>query len=904
VKHLRVHLYVLSVLLAAFLSGAYVPIQNWLLQFRYDAVQRDASGNVALVEIDAKSIDYIGAWPWSRQVYALAADKLRQVGANDVFFDIDFSSSSLIAGDEAFAAALQRAGGSYILPIFRQLLSKNHGEGLHVNKPLREFARSSWSALVNIPVDGDGVVRRYFFGGAINGEMIPSAAALLAGTGNLRAGTFLIDYGIRSASIPTLSFADLLKMPANELSFLRNKKIVIGGTALELGDRVNSPSGQILPGPFLQVLATESLLQNRALQFTAPAVSAALIFLLIALMALLWRQSAGRRVGVLVCIALVVEASAELVQLKFPIIVDTALFNTAIAAYLAAVALDEIDFKSLIGKIAERRFERVTLSLGEGLACVDGDGKIDFWNPAAEKIFGYQASDLIGKNLLAVCPSLSDAVGQFSCEGLRSDGGKTIEIDCARKNGALFPLEVCISAWEGARGRHLGLIMRDISQRKRETERIRYLAEYDSLTGIANRNKLKEYLAQRVRDSQQVALMLVGVDRFKELNDIHGHSFGDQILRVIARQLSKLAGKDSFVARGGGDEFAIVLHGGDVREYARGVAEAVKLCMGELENIPFRVTACIGVAIFPFDCDSAEALLGNSDLALSRAKALGREQSVFFDQSFRTELEKRTLLESELVRAVDKREFELFYQPQVDLSDGRLLGAEALIRWRHPEKGILSPAAFLPTLNSSSLAGLVSNWVLETACIQARRWELAGHAIQIGVNLSPLQLESRDLCADVRRVLEKTGLSSDLLELELTEDILLSDTKRAFDTFSALRSLGVRVAFDDFGTGYASLSYLKRFQFDRLKIDQTFVRELKAESDDAAIVSSTVSLSRALGLDVIAEGIESKETVQLLLDMGCRQGQGYFFGKPMPASDFNKTMLKKADLADEPVAAA
>jgi diguanylate cyclase (GGDEF)-like protein/PAS domain S-box-containing protein len=894
VKHLRVHLYVLCVLLAVFLSGAYVPVQNWLLQFRYDSVQRNASENVALIEIDAKSIDYVGAWPWSRQIYAFAIDKLTQVGANDVFIDIDFSSSSRVAGDEAFAAALQRTGGSYILPIFRQLLSKDGKQSLHTNKPRPEFSQSSWSALVNVPVDTDGVVRRYFYGGTIDGELVPSAAALLAGTANIHTGTFLIDYGIRTSTIPSISFADLMRMPADQLSFLRNKKIVIGGTALELGDRANTPGGQILAGPLLQVLATESLLQNRALQFTSLNASVALAFLLVALMALLWKQSAARRVGVIVCAALVAEALAEFVQLKFPVVVDTSFFNAVAATYLGAVALDEIDFRSLLGRIAERRFERVTLSLGEGLACVDGAGKIDFWNPAAERIFGCLAHEVMGKNLSAVSSRLSEAVSQLSPAELHAEVGKTIEIDCVRKNGAEFPLEVCISAWDGESGRHLGLIMRDISQRKRETERIRYLAEYDSLTEIANRNKLKEYVTRKVQTSQQVALLLIGIDRFKELNDIQGHSFGDQVLRKVAQELSKVVGKDGLVARGGGDEFAIVLHGNDVREYARGIAEAVKLCLRELENIPFRVTACIGIAAFPLDCDSAEALMGNSDLALSRAKTLGREQCVFFDQSFRVELEKRTLLEAELVRAVDKREFELFYQPQVDLIDGRLIGAEALIRWRHPEKGIIPPAGFIATLNASPLAGLVSHWVLETACIEARRWEQVGLKIQIGVNLSPLQLESRDLCADVQRVLEKTGLSPELLELELTEDILLSDTKRAFDTFSAVRALGVKVAFDDFGTGYASLSYLKKFQFDRLKIDQTFVRELKAGSDDAAIVFSTVSLGKALGLEVIAEGIEKQETVQLLLDMGCRHGQGYFFGKPMPAAEFNATLKERS----------
>lgn len=892
-KHLRAHLYVLCVLLAVFISGAYVPIQNWLLQFRYDSIQRPASENVVLIAIDAKSIEYFGTWPWSRQIYASAIDKLTQLGANDVFIDVDFSSPSRIEADEALAVALKRAGGSYILPIFRQMLAKDHDRSLHTNKPRPEFSQSSWSALVNVPVDADGVVRRFFYGGEIDGEIVPSAGALLAGTTNICTGTFLIDYGIRSSTIPTISFADLIRMPVENLSFLRDKKVVIGGTALELGDRVNTPRGQILPGPYLQVLATESLLQNRALQFTSLNSSCALAFLLVVLMALIWKQSAARRLAVLVCAILVAEAVAEFVQIKFPVILDTSFFNVVALSYLVAVALDEIDFRRLLSRIAERRFERVTLSLGEGLACLDGSGKINFWNPAAEKIFGRPAEGVTGKYLSAVSSRLSETVDEISRTEPHLDAGKTLEINCVRQNGEKFPLEVCVSAWEGEGGRHLGLIMRDISQRKRETEQIRYLAEYDSLTEIANRNKLKEYVTRQVQISQSVALILIGIDRFKELNEVHGHLFGDDVLRVVARQLSKLVSNDGLVARGGGDEFAIVLHGGDVRNYARGIADAVKLCLCELEGIPFRLTACVGVAAFPFDCDSAEMLMGNSDLALSRAKILGREQCVFFDQSLRVELEKRTLLESELVRAVDKREFELFYQPQVDLTDGRLVGAEALIRWRHPEKGIIPPGLFISTLNASPLAGLVANWVMETACTQAHCWEQSGYRIQIGVNLSPSQLESRDLCANVRTVLQKTGLSPELLELELTEDILLSDTKRAFDTFSSVRALGVKVAFDDFGTGYASLSYLKKFQFDRLKIDQTFVRELKSGSDDAAIVSSTVSLSKALGLGVIAEGIEKQETVQLLLGMGCRQGQGYFFGKPMPADEFDKILKKR-----------
>ena len=255
------------------------------------------------------------------------------------------------------------------------------------------------------------------------------------------------------------------------------------------------------------------------------------------------------------------------------------------------------------------------------------------------------------------------------------------------------------------------------------------------------------------------------------------------------------------------------------------------------------------------------------------------------------ELESRLTLEAELAHAVERNEFELFYQPQVRLADGGLIGAEALIRWRHPVRGLVSPAEFMPVVNTSSISERIAGWVLETACRQARIWEQAGHSVRVGINLSPSQLQSGDLAASVAEMLKVTGLTPSLLELELTEDILLLDELRVLDTFLRIQELGVRVVFDDFGTGYASLTYLKKFPLDGLKIDRSFVLELRADSDDAAIVSSTVGLSKKLGLSVIAEGIENRATADLLVSMGCEEGQGYFFGRPMPAQAFEDQFL-------------
>jgi EAL domain-containing protein (putative c-di-GMP-specific phosphodiesterase class I) len=264
---------------------------------------------------------------------------------------------------------------------------------------------------------------------------------------------------------------------------------------------------------------------------------------------------------------------------------------------------------------------------------------------------------------------------------------------------------------------------------------------------------------------------------------------------------------------------------------------------------------------------------------------------VIFESTIRQELENRLTLESELALAADRGEFELFYQPQVRLIDGSLIGAEALIRWRHPVRGYVSPGEFMPVVNTSALSERIANWVMETAGRQARAWELSGNAVRVAINLSPSQLHSGDLAYSVAELLRTTGLTPSLLEIEVTEDILLHDEGRVLDMFKRIQQLGVRILFDDFGTGYASLSYLKKFPLDGLKIDRSFVLDLLADSDDAAIVGSTIGLSKQLGLTVVAEGIENRATADFLVSMGCEEGQGYFFGRPMPADAFKKQFL-------------
>jgi diguanylate cyclase (GGDEF)-like protein len=453
-------------------------------------------------------------------------------------------------------------------------------------------------------------------------------------------------------------------------------------------------------------------------------------------------------------------------------------------------------------------------------------------------------------------------------------------------------------------------VLRDISVRKREAERIRYLAEYDSLTGLANRDTLHVKLAAMIAAAEtkagEVALLVLGLDGFQQINDMLGHACGDLVLCAVSERLNAATGGAGIVARLSGDEFAVAIPYADIGETIAQLSERIELAF----NTPLsagtrqhRVKVSIGAATYPGGGRTAEELLSNSHLAFCRAKATRRGSYVIFENTIRAELEARLTLEAELALAAERNEFELFYQPQVRLTDGGLIGAEALIRWRHPVRGLVSPAEFMPVVNTSAISERIAAWVLETASKQARSWERAGHNVRVSINLSPSQLQAGDLATSVAEVLEATSLTPGLLELEVTEDILLLDEERVLDIFRRIQELGVRIVFDDFGTGYASLSYLKKFPLDGLKIDRSFVLELRADSDDAAIVGSTIGLSRQLGLSVIAEGIENRTIADLLVSMGCEQGQGYFFGRPMPAAAFESQFLAAATIQELETAA-
>lgn len=569
--------------------------------------------------------------------------------------------------------------------------------------------------------------------------------------------------------------------------------------------------------------------------------------------------------------------------------------NVANLKLLATLALDKMELRRLARahQAGENRFRQMSATSPAGIICADREGIIRFWNQGAEAMLGYSAAEAEGQSIDLIVPDRlrgghGGGLKHVAAGGKPKLVGQSVELWARHKDGSELPIELALSMWQDDGVASFGAIIRDLSSRRANEERLDRLAHRDHLTNLPNRLVLCQRLEAMVLARSEAALLVLDLDGFKQVNDTLGHSAGDRLLQDVAKRLLSVTGPLDTVARLGGDEFAIILPDCRADRGADLVAERLIQALSvpfTVDGLAFNLSASIGVAIFPMHGSEADELLSAADLALYAAKAEGRQRYHRYSPSLRQAALQQHALESELRHAYERGEFRLFYQPQVD-GAGRLMGAEALLRWEHPERGLQSPAAFLPFLEKSPLAIQVGQWVLQTACAQASVWRGITPSFRMGVNLFGLQLHNGDLGHEVQKVLHKFRLPAKNLELEVTENIILQQSDMALRMLQMLYDEGVSIAFDDFGTGYASLSLLKRYPLSRLKIDQSFVRNLGTSREDAAIVRSIVHMAKAFGLGVIAEGVETKEQQERLLAKGCDELQGYLLGRPMPAESF------------------
>ena len=552
----------------------------------------------------------------------------------------------------------------------------------------------------------------------------------------------------------------------------------------------------------------------------------------------------------------------------------------------------------------EARFRALVQNSFDIITIHDSNGVTLYESPAASRILGYPPGTLIGKTPfetlhpkdVARARDAFDALlrGEVSVAPVvmrfRHADGSWIHLEALGNNLLEHP---------GIRG--IVLTSRDVTERKRAEERVQYLANYDVLTGLPNRFLMQDRLTQAIahahRNRLRVALIHIDLDRFKVVNETLGYYVGDALLKQAAERVRKASRGADTVARVGGDEFTIVFPNVTSLQTLSAAAEVMLDDLAKpfpSEGQELFVSASVGISLYPDDARSVDELIKHADAAMSTAKHLGRNNFQFFTAGMNQEVQDRMLIEAGLRSAIHRNELSLVFQPKIDLATRRIFGAEALLRWKHPKLGMISPARFVPVAEEAGLVGQIGEWVLHTACRQIRQWQDAGHALQVAVNVSARQFQDYDVAELVKDIMRDTGVMASNLEIELTESAVMNDAEASIVTLERLAALGVQIAIDDFGTGYSSLSYLKRLPLDVLKIDQSFVRDISSDPNDAAIVRAIITLARSLGIKVIAEGVENEAQLAFLNAYGCHYAQGYLFGRPLTAPQFIKLVTTGA----------
>jgi len=542
----------------------------------------------------------------------------------------------------------------------------------------------------------------------------------------------------------------------------------------------------------------------------------------------------------------------------------------------------------------------------EGILVTDARGIIQSVNPAFTELTGFTEEEAVGQTPGLLSSGCHDeAFYRDMWDRLRREGAWKGEIWNRRKNGELYPELLTITAIHDDDGEttHYAGIFSDISKLKENEERIKNQAYYDPLTELPNRRLFDDRLSMAVahahRHGTRLGVMFLDLDRFKQINDIFGHNAGDDLLREVTGRLRRVVREDDTIARMGGDEFILlaadVADEDDMAHLARRILEIFQEPL-HIQETEVRVTGSIGISLYPDDAMEPEGLIRCADAAMYRSKDLGRNSFHFFTQAMNTHSFQQLTLESGLQRAIERDELWLAYQPVVDGSTGDLVGAEALVRWEHPEMGTVSPGKFIPLAEESGLILPLGEWVLDRVCSQLNTWEERAPGFRVSLNLSAHQIRQPDLCERTQAIIEERGTDPARLVFELTESALMEDTERTVALLRRVQSTGIAVAADDFGTGYSSLRYLKRFPLSFLKVDQGFVRELTENEEDAVIVEAVIGLAHSLGLTVVAEGVETDAQRAFLGQNNCDRIQGFLYGTPMPAEEFARQFLAPATI--------
>jgi predicted signal transduction protein with EAL and GGDEF domain/CHASE2 domain-containing sensor protein len=870
------------ILCATLALGGFAPLDRFLSDRRFALAPGPVSGAIATVEIDAQSLAEVGVWPWPRALHAQLIDRLIALGARRIVFDVDFSSQSTPEGDRAFAEALRRAQGRVALAEFEQPGGAN-GRA-RVNAPIPLLAREAEAVAVDVPVDPDGVVRDYSRALDVGGLVLPIAGAWLARRGP--GESFGIDYGLDLGGIARISAADVLAGRAPRI-LVAGHDIVIGASAEELRDTFMTPRYGRIPGLALHALAAETLLAGRALR---PAPLAAVVALILALAcaagAMERRLSAAQAAASLALAWLGVEAGAVALQRATTWLAPTGGVDVALGVYALAGLVAALATRRCLHAEAARERDATRILLTQvvadnfdGVVVIGDDGRILAASQLARDMLGRA---LRGAALADLPPALAQAVAA-ALDAKATGGADSGEAELVARDGSARRLDYVVTvsrAPEAQDRRVVCLTFRDVTERRAHLARLDYLARHDETTGAWTRGELIAHLANGDGDA---SLFCVELRRFDLVNDVFGHQVGDRLLVQAVERLRGLG--YPAVARLGDCSFAVARPGALAAER---LAEHGAALIGTLarpyliDGRPVIVGACLGATSSAISGRDPATLLTHASMAQAQAARRVGDVVEIFSPEMETRRRSRQALDAELRRAVADGSLAMHYQAKIELGSGRVIGAEALMRWRRASGEDASPTMFVPVAEESGLIVELGRFALRRACAQAAMWPGG----VVAVNVSPVQFGLSDVFADVQVALLAAKLPPERLEIEITESAFADGDGAIGAALAKLRGLGVKIALDDFGTGYSSLHYLGRLPIDTIKIDQSFVRAMRREAAAAATVAAVVALAKAHGKTLVAEGVETAEDAAALAAMGCEYGQGYHFGPPQDAATF------------------
>lgn len=882
--------------------GLYSGVNRSIGDLRMFLSPKGSSGDVVFVAVDARSLESIGQWPWSRGVHAAILDRVSEGGATDVLFDFDFTFPSDSAGDRAFEAALDRAGGATMLATFEQLSSVSGRLRRTVNAPLAGFADRSWPALVNVSADAKGLVRDYPYREDVDGQVISSPAALISGRFGGSAQSFEIDFSIRPDSVPMVSAIDVINGVLPERTFA-GRAVIVGAASVELSDQLAVPVHGVTPGPIIHALATETLMRNLELRWMRSGVVALILFGFLGLIQSGLKRSAWMVPIVTLSSIVVVELGSLFLFRTSSIQVPSAMIYPSLIIFglwrLTRALSDsrqQLRTATLETRNTLNLLEHVLNDSSDGIIVLDEAGSVLRHSASAAAIFGTTCEGhldlpermILHSRTVRGTPSLKEGLPTLTMEIQREGMTKMLEYQAT-------PSRLASTEGTGAPGkvaRITTLVVRDVTRLIAQEQDIAYLSSFDQRTGALRRGAFLALLGLRLEDKRDAAVFALSLPRFKTVNVTLGRDVGDALLKEVVARLERSPLRLSSVARLGGTRFAFYTEGEVRADEVTALTDSVLRDLArpyELPDANAQVGALLGCTVVPSGSDvSASTIVEQAEEALDAAKTSGVPLA-FYDHSAWEKQQRAREIERAMADALANDEFDLVYQPQHRVSDGALVGAEALLRWNSPTLGWVSPEEFISIAESTGFIVTLGRWTLERA---ARDAKTLPPEVTIAVNVSGIQLMQSDFAGDAVIVLGKVGLPASRICLELTETILLASTESIVETMQDLSFLGFSWALDDFGTGFSSMEYLSKMPLEKIKLDKSFAMRLGEDPTALPILHSTSELCRGLGVKLLCEGVETSEHVRALAEEGCAEAQGYLFGAPMSLDRFQSVVRR------------